>query len=180
MRSDLALKLAVEMICDSLDHKHDVEKQKLAKIRWNFATDEYPPSGVSVLTIDHGSPVSLSLPEQGQREKLQKLNTLVNISCEWCFCSYDSNNVIINRHMLVGHFISNKKHNRSFFYYVEHQMRQYIRQNFQQSRIDNEKTLIVVDNCSSEQKNRFFFSSLKFASFDRQLFFKVSQHSKDQ
>ena len=180
MRSDQALKLAAQMIADSLDHKHDVSKQKMAKIRWNFKTNEYPPSGVNVLTIDHGSPISLSLPEQGQREKLQKLNTIINISCEWCFASYSTSNEIINRHMVVGHFIGNKKHHRSFFYYVENKMRQHIRQHFEQSRIDTEKTVVVLDNCSGEQKNRFFLASLKFASYDRQLFFKCSQHSKDR
>ena len=180
MRSDQALKLAVQMIADSLDHKHDVEKQKLAKIKWNFKNEEYPPAGTSVLSMDHGSPVSLSLPEQGQREKLQKSNTIINLTCEWCFASYGSQDEIVSRHMVVGHFVSNIKHNRAFYYFAENKLREYIRQNYKDSRIDIDKTLIVLDNCSGEQKNKFFLCSLKFASFERQVFFKVSQHSKDQ
>ena len=180
MRSDQALALAVQMIADSLNHKLDVQKQKSAKIKWSFEEEQYPPSGISLLTMDHGSPVSLITPDQGQRERLQKSNNIVNLSVEWCFNSYDIDNAIINRHMLVGHFVSNFKHHRAFFYFAENKMRDYILENYPDSKINSDKTCIILDNCSGEQKNRHYLCSLKFASYDRQVFFKVAQHSKDQ
>ena len=179
MQADRAFELAIQMISESLAHKLDVSKYQTSKITWSFETNVFPPPNVSILSMDHGSPVSLSLPMQGQREKLQKSNTLVNLTAEWTFSCYE-NDEIKSRHMVVGHFISMVKHHRSFFFFAEDKLRKIIREKYPNSRIDEDKCCIVLDNCYSEQKNKFFFCSLKFANFPRAIYFKVESHGKSR
>ena len=174
-----AISLAVEHIENSLPHLYDLKSYQTNKIIWSFSKKIFPPAKVSVFTVDHGSPFSLDIPEMGQSAKLSKENNFYNCSAEWCFFGYDENG-ISDQFMAVFHVISSVKDTRSFFYFIENAARSIIRQNYPTAKIDEDRVIIVLDNASSEQKNKFFASSLKAAKYPRALFFKVERHSKSR
>ena len=161
-----ALKLAARLIGDSFSHRIDVIRYKSNKIEWSHAKNCFPPSELSVLTVDYGSAFSLNLPECGQREKIQRENTIHNLSAEWCFNEILENGEI-RRKMQVFHFISRTKNYRGFFNYCESFMRSFISENYEFAKINEEKVLIVLDNCT--RKGLEFILILKYSSFSHPL-----------
>ena len=174
-----AINLAVDHIESSLPHLFDLNSYKENKIVWSFKKQIFPPERVSVLTVDFGSPISLDIPEMGQSAKLSKENMFYNCSAEWTFNGYNSNG-ISERFMAVFHILSTVKDTRSFFYFLENAARSIIRKKYPTAQIDVDRVAIVLDNASSDQKNKFFASSLKAAKYPRALFFKVERHSKSR
>ena len=142
-----ALMLAARQIDEAVAHRLDVIRYKSNKIEWSHEKNCFPPSQLSVLSVDYGSAFSLTLPECGQREKIQRENVIQNLTAEWCFNEILKNGEI-KRNMLCFHFISRNKNHRAFFNYIEDYMRKYINKNFKFSKINDQKVLIVLDNCS--------------------------------
>jgi len=204
-----ALQLAARLIDDAVAHRLDVIRYKSNKIEWSHEKNCFPPPELSVLSVDYGSAFSLNLPECGQREKIQRQNVIQNLSAEWCFEASENGEIKRNM-LCFHFISRNKNHRAFFNYiedYMRKYIRKHYKSKIDEQKVvivlDNcsrkwceihilcnefihtklfEQNIDHIDFSPliSDQKNKHFISALKFTSFPRQIFFKVSKHSKSR
>ena len=78
MASD-AVKLACERLEFSLGHKYDLETYSNNKITWSFKDNKFPPPGLVINYVDHGSPVSLNFSMMGQSQGCKLAQVLLHL-----------------------------------------------------------------------------------------------------